>query len=621
MMHRRNVGCRAVATLLLPAAILAGSLRPAAGEQTPDPGDVIAAYLTLEDWVTAFDLPDPDSPDATVSIDGATGVCVIVRGLGRVLGTGVDVSGDSLMLRRAAGRALAEALGDRLVAQLPADRRGEAGRRLVIQLEVAGELVALPGRTFGEIAEQIEPGLDGIAIRRDDERIAAFPSRMLASNTAGRPQNRLRGMVNALGLPQQTLLELRQREGIGVYRFRTMHLAQSEPGGRPFELYRGQVLVDQSAVDEASIRALGQGIVDHLLVKTGPEVDLDVAAPDAERPPRLQPQPLLGTYQMVANRYDPPRASLRDKALAVFALAHFSAAPRCDGGLEATDRILEELTLRVREEALSIDEPATSAAVALALIEVPDGRRPDDDELEQLMHRAIARCREFDPVDASAASSPHDLALIAGALARAAGTGFGDVPANEVRRAIDRAWASVPEHQWITLLPWIGWAELDLARATGEPIANADRLRALRDLLEATRIGGAPDRAAPRDLIGGFALSGGRRPTATAQSTRPAAFLATMLREPALTGPNERATALDSHMRTMRFIMQLAVDDSMAWSLRTPSRAVGGLRAATWDGTLPTAAQAMGLLAVAETMMSLDVIGRVDAAPDGRNPR
>jgi hypothetical protein len=42
--------------------------------------------------------------------------------------------------------------------------------------------------------------------------------------------------------------------------------------------------------------------------------------------------------------------------------------------------------------------------------------------------------------------------------------------------------------------------------------------------------------------------------------------------------------------------------------MRTPQRARGGLRAATWDCNQPTAAQALGLLAAAETLISLDTL-------------
>ena len=84
------------------------------------------------------------------------------------------------------------------------------------------------------------------------------------------------------------------------------------------------------------------------------------------------------------------------------------------------------------------------------------------------------------------------------------------------------------------------------------------------------------------------------------------ARLASALRDPALTTPEEVAAARGRVFETQRYLTQLAVDDSMLWSIRTPQRAKGGLRASTWNSDQPTAAQVMALLAAAETLLSLE---------------
>jgi hypothetical protein len=210
---------------------------------------------------------------------------------------------------------------------------------------------------------------------------------------------------------------------------------------------------------------------------------------------------------------------------------------------------------------------------------------------------------------------PHGKALVAAAFARLALQTRQPEQRAVVREAIDRAWDSVPAHRRVALLPWIGWAESDYATLGGFDPARAEDLMELQTVLDAVRI--SPLASADRsDLAGGFAFSVARGSRPDAQTTRPAAWLASAIRDPALIDPEAAPAALGRHLKTMRFLVQLAVDDSMLWAIRNPSRAVGGLRKAPWDSDQPVAAQAMALLTAAETLITLDELaGRAENRP------
>ncbi len=141
----------------------------------PAADDVTRAYTVLRRWVRDFEAPSLGDAAAQVPLGGASAVCVILRRSGRVVGIGTDARGDALMVRRAAGRALGQVLGDRAVANLPVELRPEFGAGLTVELEVAGLMVPMPGRTFAQMAERLEPGLDGAAMRRDDSWAMIFP--------------------------------------------------------------------------------------------------------------------------------------------------------------------------------------------------------------------------------------------------------------------------------------------------------------------------------------------------------------------------------------------------------------------------------------------------------------
>jgi len=572
----------------------------------PDSEGVVDAYLALRDWVRSLDPPGLDEAEARCPVSGASGVCVILRHTGRVLGTGVDMSGDGLMLRRAAGRALSAVLGTRAVASLPEEAKARVGRRLTIELEVAGAFLPLPGRSYDQIAEQLEPGLDGIAMRRGDSLKVLFPAQMLAANTAGSIERLLPALAVDLGLPARELAELKRQYGVSVYSFRTIHLTQRAPGRQPLVTFRGQVPVRYEAVTAERIADFADSLTDHLITTLwgGDE-----------------PLGLMGDYHPVTDTYSPLIAPPRDQALAAFALGRYASVPQlkpseAERARSAAFVVLRELCAVAEGEADPLADPTACAAFVYAVSVVPEAR--SDAAIEALFTRAASRVTGAfrpetgfaitDEQDASPRPiAAHGQAMLAGAMARLMLSAPDLVEGEDVRSALDAAWQAVPDHQRITLLPWIGWAETDYARAVGCPPGSAEALRTLRMLLEASRIDSTTTDG-PLDLDGGFALTAGRRPRADAQSTRPAAYLACMLRDPALTEPKERLAALGRHLHTMRFLIQLSVEDDLLWAMRTPQRARGGLRAATWDCTQPAAAQALGLLAAAETLISLDTL-------------
>jgi len=579
---------------------LLGQTPPVEGpQQYPDAGDVVSAYLTVRTWVDDFSLPAP--AESAFTLGNASGVCVILRRAGRVFGTGVDTTGDDLMLRRAAGRAMGEVLGTPAVAALPPDEIARTGRALTLELEVAGPLVPLLGRTFAEVAEQLDPGLDGIALRRGDRVAMLGPARMRATNTAGRVEHLLPPLAVDLGLNVLTLSDLARRFDVSLYRFRTTHLAQAAPGDPPFSTVRGDVLVTDEQVTRAAISDLALGVAEHLACAMAPVEE---------------PVGLMGTYLPTADRYEPLIAPPAEQALAAWALARYSRLPDLDDQVAArmaacSGRILDELGQVSPGELDPLGSSVACAAIVHAALEHRpfldgDQRRPMLLEAAVKVRDAWTRTSGFVDVEDGSRVPPHAQALIVSAMSRLLAIGWLGFDAAAVRQAIDDVWDSVPPHRRIALLPWIGWAEADYAAATGQPIA-AGPLREMRDLLDASRLGvGA--RADDPDLAGGFSLDQRRPWLATSQSLRPAALLAWMIRQPALTPPEEAQVALGRMLQTMRFVMQVAVRDSLAWSCPDPRRAVGGIRAATWDWKQPIPAQALALVTATETLLSLDAV-------------
>lgn len=576
----------------------------ATAEPMPDPADVVGAYLTLRDWIDRFQLPAPDDPASEIRLRQARGVCVILRNAGRVVGAGTDATGDDLMARRAAGRAMGEVLGDPAAADLPDEMTDRMGRRLTLELEVAGGLIPLLGRTYQDVAAQLEPGLDGVAMRRGEEVAMLFPAQMRARNTAGHAERVLLPLAADLGMSPAPLPELIDRFDLSIYRFRSTDLAQLSPDGAPLFTFRGDRVVGDVEVTRRALAALADGIARHLVEHMSP---------------LEEPVGLMGTYRPLVDRYEPLIAPPLDQALAAWALARYAQLPggaETDAAAALAGAIIDELAQVTPGE----DDPLANAVACAAIViaadalgqlglEAPPARDRFIEEAVQRVLSAYAPGRGFadtDPGDGRARPvAPHGQAMIAAAMTRLLAGGDPQVTPDQARSALDAAWAAVPPHRQVTLLPWLGWAESDFSAATGTANAGAEQLTALRDYLDVSRVGSS-QRAGPPDLAGGFALADGTRLLVTAQTLRPAAYLATMALDPQLTPPDQMEAAMGRHLQTMRFVLQLTVRDTAAWTMRRPARALGGVRGAVWDADQPVAAQAMGLVTACETLAGLD---------------
>ena len=114
-----------------------------------------------------------------------------------------------------------------------------------------------------------------------------------------------------------------------------------------------------------------------------------------------------------------------------------------------------------------------------------------------------------------------------------------------------------------------------------------------------------------RDLAGAIVFTkaaAGQRAMPTWQAARPLAFIATMLGDPRLTDDAEVAAELSRLLQSLRFLRQLTASEADGHMYRSPDRAVGGVRASLFDQRMPPEATSLTLIAVCETIRSLEQI-------------
>jgi hypothetical protein len=609
MMRRSDTWRCVAATLMLTLATSKAWGRASADAGADvDAAEVVRAYSAVRSWVTQFTAPPVDAPESRLPIRGARAVCVILRRNGRVMGSAWDGEGDDLMVRRAAGRALADVLSNPAVSAMSDDVRTAIGPSLLVELEVAEEPRPLLGETFERMSQSLELGVHGVALRAGERWAWSFPSIMRLSNAASEVERQLPGLAAELDLATGSPGALAQ-VGASFYAFRTMNLVQTLPNRSPISTIAGEQVVEESSVNAASMAAFADALALHLMQRQWPE---------------KEPLGLLGDYNPISDEYDPLIAPPLEQALAALALAQYAQAPGVNrdiaaGAGAAAVKILADLGTIDESEVSPFAHPTSCAAMLCAALELrglasASGMNQAVPMLEEEVRRSGANLLQFYvPPDGFRAAdqtgrptvplSAHDLALIGLSLARGLlAIGEGDSARQMTRQTIDAAWDAGPPHARVSALPWLAWAEGAHASSTNQPLAHVDWLSELRSLIDQSQL-----RAGSRaDQRGGLALAGaGGDPVATAQTSRPASAMAWMIRRPELVPAEQRLAALGRQLGTMRFLMQLSVREECVWRYRSPDRARGGIRAATWDARQPVAGQVLALLTAVETLRTL----------------
>ncbi|MEO0629633.1 MAG: hypothetical protein AAFY46_02760 [Planctomycetota bacterium] len=511
--------------------------------------ETVETFALVEPWVRSLAVP----PDALGPDVGGASVTLRLRGA--VVGRGVAIGRGVSTVPDAARLAILDARDELAPANdLNAEERAmlEAGA-VTIALELAGAVVPIDAMTYTEMSALISPGTEAIAVGLGRQADAVFPLEMLFTNQqAGSAASRLVAELSGdamMGSRQPG--ELVADAGASFFRLRTTAVAQLRPAGPPRVLYRGGRLVElRDIASRDELELLARELAGWLARHEG-----------------------VGTY-LPTNGTTLELAGEATAALRAFALAR------------AVDHLEEAHAeeLRTHVETLAPNDPVAGALVGLARHEL--GMEP-----------------EFVPSDPGEVPRVAR-AIVTYALARTGEEAF-------ARQQLSKLRAVENPSQLVGVMPWLGWAEIELAGEGDIPPAIA--LRQMRDIVTDFQLTTSDAGTENLDLVGGVVFTSGTAPLPTWHTARPIAFLATMLPDPRLTEPDEVAEQLVSVLNAVRFLRQLAASDVEGFMYREPAEAVGGVRAAAWDQRMPADATAMTLLAVLETLGSLDALAEREA--------
>ena len=533
----------------------------------PSMEDAVAGWLRARAWLDAGTLPAETSEEAGIEIAGMEAVGVLLRMDGRSIGRGDDPAGDDRAVRRALGRALAQAFGNERVRDLPAAIRDTLPSRLALELEFAGPDEPLLGGTLAAAARRIRPGIDGIAIRRGTSIARSLPGRELATGTADATSSTIFRLLDELGLPPRDLPQLRELDQVSLRRFETIRIGQAASDEFPRVLLRAGDRVERGPLDPATLQAIRRRIVTNLLGHRPADVD---AAADRPR--------FLGDYDPIADRHDPFEATPADRLLVAWALA---ASGTAGSGDPTLDRRSKDAALALLREttALELQEPACADLALLAATALDDYT-----EIGRVLETIEGGTSPADPVG----------------LARRAAA-IGATPANIADDAaflqrLDDAWKmNRSVDAMVASFEWLALAERSRQRRTGESSPRLDALRAVRDSLLLRQ-----ERDATIDLAGGLELRAGSRSTVDARTLRPGLGMAVLEHLPS-DDPDANRRATVGVEGIVRFLRQLETMERDARLLPGWRKASGGLRVAPWSARQSVAANATAVLLLVES--------------------
>ena len=636
MPEKRRLSSR---TMRLFASLVAfmGGTAASAGDPplaTPSPTvQATEAWLDARGWLDKGETPTEPRP-----IPNARVVAASIRrdgtliGVGesqsqprteptRVDGTGTDAPHEA-DLSDAVRQAINEARRDTTLARA-LETDPSAWTRLSLEIEVAADPVPLAGINYEQVARSIEPGIDGMAVRRGPRWLYTMPGRSMSLEVASDPARTFVGMASRLGVPMRDLPDLLPAETPALYRVPVTRLVQPLDSREPVQVTRIGRLVVTTPADGADAGAetaadrIASWLCNHLHPTTS---GLDVAEGAAV----LENLGLRGDWIPSAGIHEPMAAFPADQALAALALARYARSAsdpdRAAAARAAARRILIALLRVAPVERDPLQDRNAVALGVMAALELKDPSPADAD----LIHARDTLIREFLRDASTSAWMTPDVPArtrIAEIVAACALCGAGDprVDAATLRNTLDTAWREIPRRELVSELGWMLWAERALAAASApaspDVLAQHELARSTRAALSRAQIapeiddGTAADSRFPDDLMGGFRLAGPNTRGATAQSARPVLGLAMMLGSPSMTPEGERYRAREMQRLAVRFLRQLQVDDVTAASIPGGRRCIGAVRSAPWEMRLSVAANATALLALTEShdgMISLD---------------
>jgi len=609
-----------------------------------DSSHALRAFLKVEAWLGQDEQARRE--DRPIRVTGLIGVRLVLRSSGVVVGEGeayredvldaldgpgpsVDLLALVLSATQRAEAAVRESLADARLRAVLAGRVlrdsekltvAQVSSNLNVDLELAYGLrtVSIPADADADaVYTRFAPCYHGLGFvnAKKGKWSWVWPGDAASRNIAA-PSQLVLGL-KGLGKGRSAIKRLGRPGGIGLARFKTIHIVRPYTGANPTILVRSSAVLPRYAVGERELVGIGDRLIEHLFNRFTSDGQV------------------RGTYHPTSGRYDPPVASNDQAALACYAMVHhvrYLATVRPeDKSLGAYSRRAGQVAKDLGDRMLAEGDKADPRVVALVLLTLSEAPAPQADQamrdrLGEQLQSILATHKDAGDRGGMAGAE----ALSSAALATLYERTRDDRVGQAVWELMDRLWHRGDGVPNLSALPWLALAQqragdlLADADTTGARQAELDRRRAvLSKLIERVcqyQVIEKPT-LGPQDVLGGFVLTpgpAGSPPNPDWHNPQPLMFLSIMLRDDRVTRGHDKLGWLLSAGYSARFVGQLMMDQTSSYYVRDRDAARGGVRMAPWDNRLAVAPTAMSLLAITELQTTLATFKPPAVAPEPR---
>ncbi len=607
------------------------------------------AYGLVETWL-ALEAAESAQADP-IPVTGMFGVRLTLRSKGIVVGQGVayrqnlsavlDKPGEPIdlvtLLTQATEQAKAGVLDSLADARLRAVLEGrsipepvelkvaDVHLSMVADLELAYGLQAIKLQTNADtqaIFTHFAPGYHGLGFtdQTTDTWSWVWPGEAVARNIA--PSTHLTLGLKRLGLDRSRVQQLARPDGIGLTRFKSLHIVRPDRGLEPVMMVRSGTDLPRYTIQQRELVPMSDRLIEHLNSRF------------------LDDHRIRGTYHPTSGRYNPPVATPEQAALASYAILHhcaYLAETRPDDRsrqifVDKAMNAIEAIAWYVLSPNAEAD-PQVSALVLLAMLEAPADKA--DARLRDRVSELLLS--HVEPQDQNAEPAPGTMkdgtaALVAAALATLYDRTRQPEAGQAARTLVDHLWDRPDKAPNLSALPWLVLAHERAGELlyTDEPESGqADELARRRVIL-----GKVIDRLCqfqviekpglgPDDVLGGFVLAPGpvgSPPNPDWRNAQALMLLASSLRDDVLTDQHDKLGWMIAAGYSARFVDQLMMDDNSCYYVRDRIAVRGGVRMAPWDNRLAVAPSAMSLLALTELQATLTSFRPAPLAPTNNDP-
>lgn len=559
----------------------AGGVFPdAESSAAPTPERTLAAFQYVEARVRGGEAgPAP----------ALAGAAVTLRLKGQIVGRGWSLSAGTALEVATAGAL--EELSRRVPPEADAlleKIRQESLREVAISVEAAGKPVPMSLTTYDEADLVVSPGVQGVGVESVDGVWAVFPASMLYSGIT--PAAAFTACVTQLsgdptlavkGVKGHEAGEIAKEKRYKFVHFGVTHLAQASGQATPSFVYRGSRYISGAELDSAGLKAWAANLARALARRVsdgrvGAEYDIARDTESREEPgPEVNALCALALADFARSSGDGAAAKGAAELLGPL-LGSTESLSKSRRALGQASTVLAGLcTLRLADAGLAIGLEADHPEARGALVSIIRGAMTDD------------QAWKVGTGDAERGLGAWALAMIEDEGARGALVAtFRDAPGGKLMGA----------------MPWAQYAASEQA-----DVPSAPAMRDLRDVLLQAQL--KPEQC-DADEAGAvmFSRAGGVRPTW--QSARATLLLAGMLADPRLTEPKEIIAQVSRLLASVRYLRQLSIDESMAWTTPNYAKAAWGVRPALWELRSSPEASALALLAGTRSLEALQAASK-----------